>query len=218
MMMMKDLAKGRIAADPVGAIAPATRCSTRKTLPSSIERCGGPPRRRRLTSPSRVADTALSQKRLAGTRTRSQRTTYPKGPTTRLTALAYWKFESISLERRVRCEPVSRENSSPYVEKPRFPAGVRAGASGAVDRDSQGPATSRRGAVVSLSGDIPVQALRRCERDHTRGTGPVKRQPTFGRRLAIASRRIFVASVTVPVSERDSFLSRLGTDGSNPVP
>src|SRR5215467_11078533 len=70
--------------------------------------------------------------------------------------LAYWKFESISLQRRVRCEPVSRENSSPYVEKPRFPAGVRAGASGAVERDSQGPATSRRGAVVSLSGDIPV--------------------------------------------------------------
>src|SRR5262249_20725127 len=27
-------------------------------------------------------------------------------------------------ERRVRCEPVSRENSSPYVEKPRFPAGA----------------------------------------------------------------------------------------------
>src|SRR5262249_15178315 len=79
-------------------------------------------------SPSRVADTALSQKRLARTRTRSQSTTHPKGPTTRLTAPAYWKFESISLQRRVRCEPVSRENSSPYVEKPRFPAGVRAGA------------------------------------------------------------------------------------------
>src|SRR5215472_12230731 len=56
---------------------------------------------------------------------------------------AYWKFESIPLQRRVRCEPVSRENSPSYVEKPRFPAGVRAGASGAVDRDAQGPATSR---------------------------------------------------------------------------
>jgi hypothetical protein len=44
-----------------------------------------------------------------------------------------------------------------FAEKPRFPAGVRAGASGAVDRDSQGPATSRRGAVVSLSGDILFQ-------------------------------------------------------------
>jgi len=76
--------------------------------------------------------------------------------------LAYWKFESISLQRRVRCEPVSRENSSPCVEKPRFPAGVRAGANGAVDRDSQGPATSRRGALVSLSGDIPVPHCRRC--------------------------------------------------------
>ena len=114
-----------------GAIAPATRCSTRKTLPSSIERCsncwraetlspsahtsrggspstcaavagnvapqvpsehliaseeqgghhfgsspiertkgptgGGPPRGRRLRSPSPVADTALYQKRLART-------------------------------------------------------------------------------------------------------------------------------------------------------
>jgi hypothetical protein len=46
-----------------GAIAPANPV----TLPSSIERCGGPPRRRRLRSPSRVADTALSQKRLART-------------------------------------------------------------------------------------------------------------------------------------------------------
>jgi hypothetical protein len=31
------------------------------------------------------------------------------------------KFESISLQRRVRCEPVSRGNSPSYVEKPRFP-------------------------------------------------------------------------------------------------
>src|SRR5215471_20025473 len=46
-----------------------------------------------------------------------------KGATTRLTAPAYWKFESIFLQRRVRCEPVSRENSPSYVEKPRFPAG-----------------------------------------------------------------------------------------------
>jgi hypothetical protein len=28
------------------------------------------------------------------------------------------KFESISLQRRVRCEPVSRGNSPSYVEKP----------------------------------------------------------------------------------------------------
>src|SRR5262244_1642087 len=73
----------------------------------------------------------------------------------------YKKFESISLLRRVRCEPVSRENSPSYVEKPRFPAGVGAGAVGAVDRDAQGPATSRGGAVVSLSGDIPVPQCRR---------------------------------------------------------
>src|SRR5215813_11223677 len=30
-------------------------------------------------------------------------------------AARYYKFESISLQRRVRCEPVSRENSPSYV-------------------------------------------------------------------------------------------------------
>jgi hypothetical protein len=39
-----------------------------------------------------------------------------KRPTIRLTAPAYWKFESSPLQRRVRCEPVSRENSPSYVE------------------------------------------------------------------------------------------------------
>jgi len=34
-------------------------------------------------------------------------------------------FESPSLQRRVRCEPVSRGNSPSYVEKPRFSAGQR---------------------------------------------------------------------------------------------
>src|SRR5215813_10613152 len=121
---------------------------------------GGPPRGRRLRSPSPVADTAVPEAPRPD-RTRSQSTTHPKGPTTRLTAPAYWKFESISLQQRVRCEPVSRENSPSYVEKPRFPAGVGAGASGAVDRDAQGPATSRAGAVVSLSGDTPVPQCRR---------------------------------------------------------
>src|ERR1700752_3406059 len=62
---------------------------------------GGPPRGRRLRSPTPVADTPLYEKRLARTRTRSQSTTHPKGPTTRLTAPAYWKFESIPLQRRV---------------------------------------------------------------------------------------------------------------------
>ena len=65
------------------------------------------------------------------------------GAHTTVTVLAYWKFESVSLQRRVRCEPVSRGNSPSYVEKPRFPGGVRAGVSGPVDRDAQGPATSR---------------------------------------------------------------------------
>src|SRR6516165_6416035 len=39
----------------------------------------------------------------------------------------YRWFESISLRRRVRCEPVSRGNWPSYVEKLRFSAGVRAG-------------------------------------------------------------------------------------------
>jgi methionine synthase II (cobalamin-independent) len=57
---------------------------------------------------------------------------------------------------RVRCEPVSRGNSPSYVEKPRFSAGVRAGASGAVGRDAQDAATSGLRAVISLSRHIPV--------------------------------------------------------------
>jgi hypothetical protein len=48
------------------------------------------------------------------------------------------EFESGFLQRPVRCEPVSRRNSPSYVEKPRFSAGVRAGASGAIGRDAQG--------------------------------------------------------------------------------
>src|ERR1700746_2744614 len=76
---------------------------------------GGPPRGRRLRSPTPVADTPLYAKRLARTRTRSQSTTHPKGPTTRLTAPAYWKFESIPLQQRV-----ARNGSNPL----RFQADV----------------------------------------------------------------------------------------------
>src|SRR6267142_5643054 len=65
-------------------------------------------------------------------------------------------FESFSLQRRVTCEPVSRGNSPSYVEKPRFSAGVRVGASGTVGRDAQAAATSGLLAVISLSGHIPV--------------------------------------------------------------
>src|SRR5258708_36456612 len=60
------------------------------------------------------------------------------------------------LQRRVTCEPVSRGNSPSYVEKPRFSAGVRVGASGTVGRDAQDTATSGLRAVISLSGHIPV--------------------------------------------------------------
>src|SRR6516165_5176535 len=71
-------------------------------------------------------------------------------------------FESYSLQRRVRCEPVSGGNSPSYVEKPRFSAGGRAGASGAVGRDAPDAATSGRRAVISLSGHIPVPHRQCC--------------------------------------------------------
>src|SRR5215813_4095327 len=66
------------------------------------------------------------------------------------------KFESIPLQRGVRCEPVSGGNSPSYLEKPRFSASVRAGTSGALGRDAPDAATSGRRAVISLSGHIPV--------------------------------------------------------------
>jgi hypothetical protein len=68
----------------------------------------------------------------------------------------YRRFESRFLQRGVRCEPVSGGNSPSCVEKPRFSAGERAGASGAVGRDAQDAATSGLRAVISLSGHIPV--------------------------------------------------------------
>jgi hypothetical protein len=43
------------------------------------------------------------------------------------TVLAYWKFESISLQRRVRCEPVSRGNSPSYADKPPLARSSRIG-------------------------------------------------------------------------------------------
>jgi hypothetical protein len=46
-----------------------------------------------------------------------------KGATTRLTAPAYWKFESGPLQRRVTCEPELRF-SAPYFSKKTFPKGT----------------------------------------------------------------------------------------------
>src|SRR5262249_34985186 len=70
-------------------------------------------------------------------------------------------FESTSLQRRVRCEPVSRGNSPSYVEKPGFSAGVRRSVGGAVGGDAQGGAISHQGTAISLSGLIPVPQCRR---------------------------------------------------------
>src|SRR6201993_4544545 len=87
------------------------------------------------------------------------------------------KFESVSLQRRVRCEPVSRGNSPSYVEKPRFSAGVRAGASGAVGRDAQDTATSGLRAVISQSGYIPVPRRRWVIFEFGSGSGSCPNSP-----------------------------------------
>jgi hypothetical protein len=165
-----------------GAIAPATRCSTRKMLPSSIKRCGGPPRRRRLRSPSRVADTALSQKRLARTRTRSQSTTHPKAPTTRLTAPAYWKFESISLERRVRLSP---DFASVPGQGPGFPPVLGTMPGGRVGRDAQSRAISSGGVVVSLSSYIPVPQCCWLRFRASGGVSRKRRRSAWGLAIAV---------------------------------
>src|SRR5215472_2832714 len=60
------------------------------------------------------------------------------------------------LQRRVRCEPLSRGNSPSYVEKPRFSAGVGRSVGGAVGGDAQGGAISHQGTAMSLSAPIPV--------------------------------------------------------------
>ena len=87
------------------------------------------------------------------------------------------RFESVFLQRRVRCEPVSRGNSPSYVEKPRFSAGVRAGASGAVGRDAQDTATSGLRAVISQSGYIPEPHRRWVIFEFGSGSGKIERGP-----------------------------------------
>ena len=65
------------------------------------------------------------------------------------------------LQRRVRCEPVSRGNSPSYVEKPRFSAGVRAGAlssAGATAREQSAAIQ-----VASLRAAVPEHACRRSQ-------------------------------------------------------
>src|ERR1700730_11131313 len=80
------------------------------------------------------------------------------------------EFESVFLQRRVRCEPASRGNSPSYVEKPRFSAGVRAGASGGRQR------RAGHGNIGPTGGDISVglysSTARDCPRQPTRdGSG-----------------------------------------------
>ena len=81
-----------------------------------------------------------------------------KVATIRLTAPAYWKFESIPLQQTVRLSP----DFAFVPGKARVCASVERRPGGMVGRDAQGPATSRRAAVVSLSGDISVPQCRRC--------------------------------------------------------
>ena len=83
------------------------------------------------------------------------------------------------LQRGVRCEPVSGGNSPSYVEKPRFSAGVRAGASGAAGRDAPDAATSGRRAVISLSGHIPVPHRQCCGQPNEGGLKPARTGATM---------------------------------------
>jgi hypothetical protein len=50
----------------------------------------------------------------------------------------------------------------PTSRSPAFPAGVRGGGGGAVDRDGRGAVTWRRLVGISLSGHIPVPLCSRC--------------------------------------------------------
>jgi hypothetical protein len=59
-------------------------------------------------------------------------------------------------------QSVSLQISPSFLERPGFCASVERRPGGMVGRDAQGPATSRRAAVVSLSGDISVPQCRRC--------------------------------------------------------
>jgi hypothetical protein len=72
---------------------------------------------------------------------------------------ANWNFESSSLQRRVRLSP---DFSFPCRKSPGFPPVCGLSAGSVVGRDAQGSATSRRAAVLSLSGDIPVPQCYRC--------------------------------------------------------
>ena len=88
------------------------------------------------------------------------------------------RFESISLQRRVRCEPcLSREFAFLPREKPQFSAGMRAGASRTVGRDAQDAATSGLRAVISLSGYIPVPHRRWVIFEFGSGSGNTERGP-----------------------------------------
>src|SRR5262249_45165513 len=86
------------------------------------------------------------------------------------------------LQRRVRCEPVSRGNSPSYVEKPRFSAGVRRSVGGAVGGDAQGGAISHQGTAIPLSAPIPVPPC--CRRGFGTVAGLARRETGWPRRAA----------------------------------
>jgi hypothetical protein len=83
------------------------------------------------------------------------------GAYTRVTVLAYGKFESVSLQQRVRLSC----NFIFAVKNLGFPRGFPGCIPGVVGREAQGPPTSRQPGAISLSGHIPVPHFRRCGRD-----------------------------------------------------
>src|SRR5215467_13708288 len=82
-------------------------------------------RRLRVLESRRAEEIALDSAR-SGAPISPDATERQSAPT-ELTVAGDRKFESCSLQRRVRCEPVSRGISPSCVEKPPFAAGVRAG-------------------------------------------------------------------------------------------
>jgi hypothetical protein len=85
-------------------------------------------------------------------------------------------FESPLLQRRVRCEPVSRGNSHSYVETAVF-RGCAGRGERRVGRDAQDTATSGLRAAISLSGYIPVPHRRWAIFEFGSGSGKTEHDP-----------------------------------------
>src|ERR1700739_453540 len=105
-------------------------------------------------------------------------------------------FESVSLQRRVRCEPVSRGNSPFQVEKPRFSAVVRTGTSG-LGRQRH----ARRGNMWPKGGDISVGPYSSTAPPVMRSATMLRGRDTRGAGIS-ARKAVISLSGPIPVSHR----------------